>query len=66
LRSNKMTPQHDIKAMVTKIKALRQNAEALKEISGGIPAVAKNADRILACVRMLEIEINDVAEISSK
>jgi hypothetical protein len=61
-----MTQQYDIKAMVTKIKALRKNAEALKEISGGIPAVNKNADRILANVKMLEININDVAEISGK
>jgi hypothetical protein len=61
-----MAEEYDIKDMATKIRALRQNAEALKEISGGIPAVAKNADRILANVRMLEIEINDVAEISAK
>lgn len=61
-----MTQEYDIKAMVTKIKALRKNAEALKEISGGIPAVVKNADRILANVRMLEININDVAELTGR
>jgi hypothetical protein len=59
-----MMQQYDIKAMVSKIEALRQNAEALKEMAGRTPAVAKNADRILACVRMLEIEINDAAGIS--
>jgi len=58
-----MTQEYDIKAMVTKIKALRDNAEELKEISGGIPAVVKNADRILANVSMLEINITDAAEI---
>jgi len=61
-----MNQKYDIKGMVTKIKALRKDAEALKEISGGIPAVDKNADRILANVRMLEININDAAEILSK
>jgi hypothetical protein len=61
-----MTQDYDIRAMVAKIKALRENAEALKEISGGIPAVEKNADRILANVKMLEIDISDVAEISGK
>jgi hypothetical protein len=61
-----MTQQYDIKAMMTKIKALRKNAEELKEISGGIPAVVKNADRILADVRMLEIDINDAADIPGK
>ena len=61
-----MNQQYDIKGMVTKIKALRKNAEDLKKISGGIPAVDKNADRILANVRMLEININDAAEIPGK
>jgi hypothetical protein len=54
-----MTQEYDIKGMATKIKALRTNAEALKEISGGIPAVDRNVVRILACVRMLEIDIKD-------
>ena len=45
------------------IKSLRQDAEKLKEIDGGVPAVQKNADRILASVKMLEINISDVAEI---
>jgi hypothetical protein len=58
-----MAQEYDIKGMVAKIKALRKNAETLKEISGGIPAVNKNADRILANVKMLEININDAADI---
>ncbi|HTY82304.1 MAG TPA: hypothetical protein VMB24_05935 [Dehalococcoidales bacterium] len=61
-----MSKQYDIKAMVTKIKALRREAEALKDISGGIPAVAKNADRILTNVKMLEIDINDAAGLTGK
>jgi hypothetical protein len=61
-----MTQEYDIKGMVAKIKALRRNAEVLKEISGGIPAVTKNADRILACVKMLEIDISDAAVVTGK
>jgi hypothetical protein len=61
-----MAQEYDIKGMVIKIKALRKNAESLKEISGGIPAVDKNADRILANVRMLEIDISDATEIQGK
>jgi hypothetical protein len=61
-----MAQEYDIKGMVTKIRALRRNAEALKEICGDFPTVVKNADRILADVRMLEININDVADVSSK
>lgn len=58
-----MAQEYDLKGMVTKIKALRRNAEALKEVSGGAPTVDKNADRILANVRMLEIEIRDAADV---
>jgi hypothetical protein len=61
-----MAQDYKIKEMVNIIKALRENAESLKEISGGIPAVVKNADRILANVRMLEIDITDAAEILGK
>jgi hypothetical protein len=61
-----MANEYDIKGMVTKIKALRRDAEALKSISGGIPAVDKNADRILANVRILEIDIEDAAELTAK
>ena len=61
-----MTQEYDIKSMVTKIKALRRNAESLKEIAGDFPTVVKNCDRILADVRMLEININDAAEILRK
>jgi hypothetical protein len=61
-----MAQDYNIKEMVKIIKALRQNAESLKEISGGIPAVEKNAERILTNVRMLEIDISDAAEILGK
>jgi hypothetical protein len=60
-----MTQQYNIKNMVNKIKALRKDAEDLKKLSGGIPAVVKNADRILADIRMLEIDIIDAAQLKS-
>ncbi len=60
-----MAQQIDIKAMAEKIKALRADAEALKAMSGGMPAVDRNADRILANVKMLEIDINDVADLTN-
>ena len=58
-----MAQEYNIRGMVSKIKALRADAEGLKEISGGIPAVDKNADCILANVKMLEINISDAAEV---
>jgi hypothetical protein len=61
-----MAQQYDIRAMADLIESLRKNAENLKEIAGDIPTVQKNADRILANVKMLEININDVAEVLGK
>ena len=61
-----MAEAYDIKEMVEKIRALRKNAEELKNISGGIPTVDRNADRILANVKMLEISISDAAEVLGK
>jgi hypothetical protein len=61
-----MAQEYDIKGMVAKIRALRKDAEELKEISGGIPSVERNAERILAGVKMLEIDISDAAEILGK
>jgi len=54
----------DIEEMDALIKRLRQLADELKEKSGGIQAVDRNVDRILANVKMLELNISDVMEIS--
>ena len=59
-----MAEEYDIKAIAEKIKSLRKNAEEMKKISGGIPTVERNVDRLLASVKMLEISISDVVEIS--
>ena len=54
----------NIEEMDALIKRLRQLAEELKQKSGGIQAVDRNVDRILANVKMLELNISDVMEIS--
>ena len=61
-----MAQDYDISGMVDKIKALRRDAEGLMEISGGIPTVDRNTERILANIKMLEININDAAEVLGK
>jgi prefoldin subunit 5 len=55
----------NIEEMDELIKRLRQLAEELKEKSGGIQAVDRNVDRILANVTMLELNISDVREVLS-
>ncbi len=49
--------------MDEKIQAIKKAALELKELSGGIQAVDRNADRILASVKMLEINVSDVLGI---
>jgi hypothetical protein len=55
--------EYKIGDMAEKIRLLKQMAIELKRISGGIQAVDRNVDRILASVKMLEINISDLADI---
>jgi uncharacterized protein YoxC len=52
----------DIEEMDALIKRLRRLAEDLKQKSGRIQAVDRNVDRILANVKMLELNVSDVME----
>lgn len=52
-----------LKKMDARIKKIRKAAEELKELSGGIQAIDRNASRILASVKMLEINVSDVLEL---
>jgi hypothetical protein len=47
----------------TKIKAIKKAAQELKELSAAIPAIDRNTARILASVKMLEINISDVKDL---
>lgn len=58
-----MTEVYKIEDMAKKIKILKQTATELKRISGGIQGVDRNADRILASVKMLEINISDLVDL---
>ena len=58
-----MVEEHNVKLMAEKIETIRRTATELKRISGGIQAIDRNVDRILASVKMMEINISDVADI---
>jgi len=58
-----MVEKHKIEDMAKKIELLKQTATELKRISVGIQAVDRNVDRILASVKMLEINISDLVGI---
>jgi hypothetical protein len=51
--------EYKIRDMAEKIQLLKKTATELKRLSGGIQAVDRNVDRILASIRMLEINISD-------
>ena len=53
----------NIKEMAQKISSIKQEANELKAMSGGIQAVDKNIDRILASIKMLEINISDLLDV---
>jgi hypothetical protein len=55
--------EYKIREMAKIIQILKQNATELKQISGGIQAVDKNVDRILASIKMLEINVGDLVEM---
>ena len=46
-----------------KIQAIKRAATELKKLSGGIQTVDRNADRILASVKVLEINVSDVLDL---
>ena len=55
-----MMNERQIKRMDKRVKAIRKAAEELKELSKHMPAVERNAARILASVKMLEINVSDL------
>ena len=54
-----------LRKMDVRIKKIKKAAQELKEISGGIQAVDRNTARILASVKMLEINISDLLELEA-
>jgi len=55
-----MAEEYKIEDMAEKIEILKETATELKRISGGIQAVDRNVDRILASIKMLEINVSDI------
>ena len=55
--------RREVRKLDTRIKTIRNAAQELKKFSGGIQAVDRNADRILASVKMLEINVSDFLEL---
>jgi hypothetical protein len=52
--------RREIKKVDARIKLIKKAAQELKGLSGEFPAVDRNVERILASVKMLEINVSDV------
>jgi pyruvate formate-lyase activating enzyme-like uncharacterized protein len=55
--------RREIKKIDTRIKTIKKAAQELKELSVEFPAVDRNTARILASVKMLEINISDLIDL---
>ena len=61
-----MDKQIDMHSIDRKIQVIRKAAEELKLLSDNFPAVEKNTDRILASLKMMEINISDVLHLDEE
>ncbi|MFC1992024.1 hypothetical protein ACFLVC_04825 [Chloroflexota bacterium] len=61
-----MVDEYPVERMAGRIRSLKESAVELRNLSGGIEAVNRNVDRILASIKMLEINIVDVADLIPK
>ena len=52
----------DLEGIDEKIHLLKETAQELKEMGKNIPAMERNLLRILASIKMLEINISDVLD----
>ena len=55
--------RREIKKIDARIKTIKKTAQELKELSVEFPAVDRNTARILASVKMLEINISDLIDL---
>ena len=60
-----MNPRIDLNKIDAKIQLMKQAAEELNQIGENFPALARNTVRILASVKMLEINVSDLVELDS-
>ena len=58
-----MAKKADLKELDIKIQSMKKTAEELKQMGEDFPALYRNISRVLASIKMLELNISDVARI---
>ena len=59
-----MAKQIDLHEINDKIQLMKKTAEELNRTGQDFPAIARNTVRILASIKMLEINVSDLLELS--
>ena len=52
-----------LRAISIKLSEIKMAAQILKENAGGLPGLECNINRILASIKMLEINFSDILEV---
>ena len=60
-----MPPRIDLNEIDAKIQLMKKTAEELKRIGEDFPALARNTVRILASIKMLEINVCDIVYLAN-
>jgi hypothetical protein len=58
-----MSENIDIKELDRRIQSMKKTAEELKLMGEDFPALNRNMSRILASIRMLELNISDLTAV---
>jgi hypothetical protein len=61
-----MDQEMNLKDAAGKIRELRRTTEELRAMSLEFPAVFRNTARILASIKMLELNISDIAAVQAE
>ncbi|UCF94073.1 MAG: hypothetical protein JSW39_07925 [Desulfobacterales bacterium] len=61
-----MEDQLDLRHIDSQIQAMKKVAEELQPLGADFPALARNLARVLASLKMLEINISDVVALEAQ
>jgi len=58
-----MAKKIDLKELDSKIQSIKKTAEELKKMGEDFPALYRNVSRVLASIKMLELNVSDLAGV---
>jgi hypothetical protein len=58
-----MVQKFNISEMDKKIQLIKKTAQEMTEMAGDSPALYRNARRILAGIKMLELDVSDIKDL---